>query len=154
MQNEAATSEDTATPQRRRGKRGNNAKGLQKPGSRHRGDATGGTHGPFTKIAKPGNATRQRDRMAPDPGGTRKRQIGGTQGSNENQKTKRSNENRRKMRPGERSEEDAVGRGRAPELHNRRPPEKRYRKDATGNSHSSVKRKRLPPGENGRLSRT
>ena len=62
--------------------------------------------------------------MTPDPGSTRERQIGGAHGGNKNQKTKRSNENRRKTRPGKRIEEDAAGRGKAPELHNRRPPKK------------------------------
>ena len=59
--------------------------------------------------------------MTTDYGRTRKRNIGGTQGRNKNQKTKRSNENRRKTRPGARREEDAAGRDKAPELHDGRP---------------------------------
>ena len=62
--------------------------------------------------------------MTPDPGSTRERQIGGAHGGNKNQKTKGSNENRRKTRPGKRIEEDAAGRGKAPEVRNRRPPQK------------------------------
>ena len=59
--------------------------------------------------------------MTTDYGRTRKRHIGGTQGRNKNQKTKRSNENRRKTRPGARREEDAAGRDKAPEVHDGRP---------------------------------
>ena len=77
------------------------------------------------KPQNPGNATRQRDRKTPEPGSARKQKIGETEGGNENRKTRRCNKNRRKTRPGKRSEEDATGKGKAPELRHRCPPKKK-----------------------------
>ena len=82
--------------------------------------------------------------MTPDHGSTRKRQIGGTKGGNKNQKTKRSNENRQKTQPGERSEEDAAGRDKAPELHDRRQPKKTEPKRHNGQIASICQTKEAP----------
>ena len=61
--------------------------------------------------------------MTPDAGSTR-RQIGGTQGGNENQKTERSNENRKMRVLENEARKTPLAWGEAAELHNGRPPKK------------------------------
>ena len=81
------------------------------------------------KTGESNEATRQSDDR---PWRYKKKTNRGTQGSSTNQNTKRSNEERQKMRPGDRSEEDAAGRDEAPELRDRRPPKKTEPKRRNG----------------------
>ena len=68
----------------------------------------------------------------------------GTQGSNKNQKTKRSNGNRLETRLGERSKEDAAGRDKAPKLHDRRLPKKTEPKRRDGQIANICRTKKAP----------
>ena len=132
QQHEAAQSAGTVTTKRRRGTRTDKTTEPEKTGRRNREEATGGAQpagcmSNRQKSQNPKKATRQRDRKTPEPGNTRKQQIGGLRGAtqtvknrdlgNEAGKTQLAGERRRNYASGvylkkKRSREDATGHGR------------------------------------------